>query len=330
MRTLHLTSSLGPIASARYLSLVLPKLEGEHFVLNLGPALPFTEHLRGAGISVEQFAPRGFADLSLALKLRKCVAAIAPRLLHAWGTQAAIISNVLAGLPVPIVAGDLDRSTLLSKALTIRFRNHPEAIRNSQPIVDPRPITPIRNEPVLGVPENAKIVLNVGGFDRTADPRTALWSFDMLRYVREDVHLLMVGDGPLRAKMELFARCIARTDRRMEFLGVHPEPRQLLSKASVVFFSHRSGGRTFLAEALASGTPVVAVESETSRSMIRDGDNGLLVDRSDYPAQAKALLRVLTDPEFAGRLSQRAQQFTTPTPEAAAKELLAFYRAIPG
>ncbi len=66
-------------------------------------------------------------------------------------------------------------------------------------------------------------------------------------------------------------------------------------------------GRVVL-EAGASGCPVVATPMGGLREIIEDGATGLFVPPRDPSALAKAILRLLDDPDFARRLSQAARR----------------------
>ncbi len=325
MRVVHLVSSLGPTSAARHLAHVLPRVAGERFVLNLGPAEPFEPALRAAGVPVRTVRFRGPLDGSTALAFYREVSAFAPNVVHVWGDRAAAIANLLAPHPFrkppfALVVGDVRGGSPLVR----RVRRLAVAVRDSFPVVDPVPVAPQRAD----LPAGAKIILNIGGYDERADQRAAVWSFDMVRYVETEAHLLLVGDGPRRAKVEAFARSIGRGDDRIHFVGPRSDVPALLGAAAIAFSTHRAGGRGFLAEALAAGVPVVAVDSPDSRSLIRDGENGLLVRRGDYPAQAGALLRLVSDPPLAERLASGARIERFPTPDAAARALDGFYRAL--
>lgn len=59
-------------------------------------------------------------------------------------------------------------------------------------------------------------------------------------------------------------------------------------------------------EAMALGRPVVATSGHGFDEYLRDGENGLLVPRSDVPALADALVRLLDDPGLRARLGAAA------------------------
>jgi glycosyltransferase involved in cell wall biosynthesis len=79
-------------------------------------------------------------------------------------------------------------------------------------------------------------------------------------------------------------------------------------------------------EALCRGRPVVATRVGGIPDLVRDGENGLLVEPGDTAALAEALVRILGDRELAERLAARARESAEPwlaTPEEYAARLRA-------
>lgn len=70
----------------------------------------------------------------------------------------------------------------------------------------------------------------------------------------------------------------------------------------------RDGIPNVLVEAMASGVPVVSTRISGIPELITDGADGLLVEPHDPAALALAMARVLTDPDFAGRLSRAGRR----------------------
>ena len=59
-------------------------------------------------------------------------------------------------------------------------------------------------------------------------------------------------------------------------------------------------------EALAVGTPVIATRTGGVAEVVRDGENGLLVEPGDVDALAAAIRRFFADDELAARLRANA------------------------
>jgi glycosyltransferase involved in cell wall biosynthesis len=63
-----------------------------------------------------------------------------------------------------------------------------------------------------------------------------------------------------------------------------------------------------LAEAMASGTPVVATRSGGTPGIVEDGKSGLLVERSDVQALADAILQLLSNPKQRDAMAHAAYE----------------------
>ena len=116
------------------------------------------------------------------------------------------------------------------------------------------------------------------------------------------VSLLVAGDGPERARLELAAQDLGD---RVRFLGPLPraEVLGLLRAADAAILT--SAWENFphgVVEALAVGTPVIATRTGGVAEVVRDGENGLLVEPGDAEAFAAAVRRYLGDGELRERL----------------------------
>lgn len=330
MRILHLASSLGPTASAKFVASAAPHLGVEQLVVNLDESRPFAKPLRIAGVPVEDIAFRGPFDLAAAVRLRTSVQKFEPSIVHVWGNRAAAIANALTGSHASkfsLVVGDLRTGSSLAYPLVERTRWRSVARRDSTPVAESQSISITAS---LGLPTGSQIILNAGGFDERSDQHAAVWAFDMLRYADPTLHLVLAGDGPQRTRVEKFAKSIARDDCRMIFPGIRSDIPGLLGEAALALISHRAGGTAFAAEALAAGKPVVAVDSAAMRSIVRPGENGFLAKRGDISGLASAVQRILTNDELAENLRAGARRTQISTAERAAAELLAIYRALAG
>jgi glycosyltransferase involved in cell wall biosynthesis len=124
----------------------------------------------------------------------------------------------------------------------------------------------------------------------------------------DGVSLLVVGDGPDRQPLEEHARSLGIADR-VRFLGPQPRERvvELFRAADATILS--SSWENFphtVVEALAVGTPVLAMQAGGVAEVVRDGVNGLLVPAGDTPALARAVRRYFAEPALRERLRAQA------------------------
>lgn len=97
----------------------------------------------------------------------------------------------------------------------------------------------------------------------------------------------------------------------VRLMGASDSLETQLSQAGVFAFSSDwEGLPNALLEAMALGLPVVATDCPCGgpRTVIRDGENGLLVPIKDADAMAAGISRLIEDPELAERLARNAAQ----------------------
>jgi len=126
-----------------------------------------------------------------------------------------------------------------------------------------------------------------------------------LAAVRElpGVRLVIAGDGPERARLE------SEAPDGVSFLGPLPRAQVLglLRDADAAILT--SAWENFphgVVEALAVGTPVIATRTGGVAEIVRDGENGLLVEPGDAAAFAAAVRRFLDDEQLRARLRAAA------------------------
>jgi glycosyltransferase involved in cell wall biosynthesis len=120
----------------------------------------------------------------------------------------------------------------------------------------------------------------------------------------DGVRLVIAGDGPDREPLESRARELGVADR-VFFLGSQPRGRimELLRAADATILS--SSWENFphtVMEALAVGTPVLAMEAGGVAEVVHDGVNGLLVSPGDTAGLAEAVRRYFADEQLRERL----------------------------
>lgn len=122
------------------------------------------------------------------------------------------------------------------------------------------------------------------------------------------IELLLLGDGPERARLEGLARELGIADR-VRFLGAGTRAEVLTLfravDAALLTSAWENLPHTVL-EALAAGTPVVATAVGGVPEVVRDGENGLLVAPGDVDGLAGAIGRLARDEGLRTRLATEA------------------------
>lgn len=126
----------------------------------------------------------------------------------------------------------------------------------------------------------------------------------------EGVTLDIAGDGTDRQLLEEQVRAL-NISSRVRFLGYQSQQqvRELLKETDLfVMSSFAEGVPVVLMEAMAAGVPVVATRIAGIPELVRDGQNGLLVEPGDVDDMAKAVGRLLGDAELRNRFAIAARQ----------------------
>ncbi|MER5619727.1 glycosyltransferase [Streptosporangium sp. NPDC002544] len=127
--------------------------------------------------------------------------------------------------------------------------------------------------------------------------------------VAEPWELHIIGDGPLRAALEAQA---AETGLggRIVFRGrVENVEAEYLDASIVTLSSDFEGWGLVLAEGAACGLPAVACDASAGvRTLVSDGDNGVLAEPGNAGSFAAALERLMSDAELRRRMGTRGRE----------------------
>jgi len=116
----------------------------------------------------------------------------------------------------------------------------------------------------------------------------------------------LVGGGPMAASLLGPAKVAGIT-----VLGPRSDVADQMRAAHVLVFTSRPAGEGMpgvLIEAGMSGLPVVATAVPGVRSIVRDGETGLVVPVDDVPAMASATARLLADPALRTAMGRAARK----------------------
>jgi glycosyltransferase involved in cell wall biosynthesis len=172
----------------------------------------------------------------------------------------------------------------------------------------------------LGLAEGARLVGLIGRLWPQKRVKDAIWAADLLKVIRDDVYLLIIGDGPHRQRLERFRdQCEIRD--KVLFLGHRSDVPRLLPHFDVLWSpSAYEGQSNTILEAMAAGVPVVATDIPGTRELVVDGETGYLVSTEGWPSNAttvnktvaaglaKYTVRILDDRALSQRLGEAARK----------------------
>lgn len=303
----------------------LPRERFEICVASLGKHGSCADSFRGMGIRVESLGSGRWLDPQPALRLRGLVRKFQPDVIHVWGQGCLwAIQPALLGSSVKLIVSDIEpqsppswpnrtaHSQLLRRACAVTAANAggAEALRalgiredlvyQIPPIVDCNPATPAAGSLAVsvGFPDSTRLVAVVGPLEADKGYRDAVWAFDILHYLVEDLHLIIVGDGQYRARLEDFVESI-QARSYIHFAGKLLRVTELLAQTDLVWVISKSGrGINVWLEAMAAGTPVVAPREPISAPPFVSRVSQATIESAERMQLVRESRRLLEDAEL--------------------------------
>lgn len=121
-----------------------------------------------------------------------------------------------------------------------------------------------------------------------------------------DAELRIVGRGPKAGIVEELLVELPRQTRWYPSLDQDELLNEFESSTALVLSSRSEGLPRIVLESFCRGRPVISARAGGTVDLVRDGENGLLVEAEDPEALADAMVDVLLDPVWAEELSEGA------------------------
>ena len=122
------------------------------------------------------------------------------------------------------------------------------------------------------------------------------------------LHVVMVGDGPLREGLEGVARQLGLSGR-VSFLGDQRDIKSVMASLDVsVMPSSSESLSNVIMESMAAGLPVVAADVGGNPELVRNGETGFLFTAGNEPQFRQALETLIEQPELRHQFGKRARQ----------------------
>jgi glycosyltransferase EpsD len=151
----------------------------------------------------------------------------------------------------------------------------------------------------LGIPNDALLLISVGELNENKNHGILI---NALAKVRADAHraapdirCLIVGSGPLRARLERLAAALSVGDA-VHFAGFKRDVENYYAISDALIFpSVREGLPTVVCEAMAAGLPVLCSAIRGNTDLIEQGEGGFLLRPDDADGFAEAIRRLADD-----------------------------------
>lgn len=151
-------------------------------------------------------------------------------------------------------------------------------------------------------------IVNLGRLTAQKNHALLLRSFSRFRMQYPEYKLCIFGDGELEESLEQLIRSLGLSDSA--FLEKNdPNVLERIKDAEMfVLSSDFEGLSNALLECMSMGVACISTKCEGSTDVIRNGENGLIVDIGDEKALAAAMCELASDPELRRRLERQAME----------------------
>lgn len=157
--------------------------------------------------------------------------------------------------------------------------------------------------------EDTQLICMVGRFSEAKDQVTLIKA---MKHIPSKVHLLLIGEGPLKEKNEELVNQINLEDR-VHFLGFRDDVPRILKTVDIVVLSSKWEGFGLAAvEGMAAGKPVVASDVPGLSEIVTGF--GLIFEVGNSEELANKINQLINDPlkynEVAGKCQLRANSYS--------------------
>ncbi|MBI3743258.1 MAG: glycosyltransferase family 4 protein, partial [Chloroflexi bacterium] len=164
----------------------------------------------------------------------------------------------------------------------------------------------------FGLPKDRLVILFTGRMEKRKGLRYLLSAYATLKWEYPQLRLIVVGPGKLDPPSTSILG--ERMMKDVEFVGpVSYADLPRYYRTADIFCSPAIGHESFgivLLEAMAAGKPVIASNIPGYATLVRDGDQGLLVPPKDDAALASAIVRLANNPELRQAMGARGREFS--------------------
>ncbi|GAA4114377.1 glycosyltransferase family 1 protein [Aquimarina addita] len=159
--------------------------------------------------------------------------------------------------------------------------------------------TPYKNSD-LGIPEESKVVIQVSSFTSQKDQKTLIKAMSS---ISKNVHLLLIGDGPLKNENEALVKKL-QLEQRVHFLGHRSDVPKLVNTADIsVLSSHYEGFGLAIVEGMAAGNASIGSNVPGLSEII--GQDGVLFEPGHDRELQDIIEKLISDKDYYKQISEK-------------------------
>ena len=160
----------------------------------------------------------------------------------------------------------------------------------------------------LHLPPDSFVVGFIGRLAKQKRVEDLIWMVEILRQIRPQLQLVVIGDGQLRERLERFTRDI-HCDHHVTFLGHREDAARFLPAFDVFgLASSFEGMSNSVMEAMSAGLPVIASDIPPNRELVVQSETGFLFKLADTVGIMQFVRRLIDEPGLAERLGQAGRE----------------------
>lgn len=326
----------------KQLALLASKLNRDLFethVIALTRTGPMESVLKQAGIACHVIGKKGKIDPFAFLRLKKLMKSLQPDIVHTWLFAANAYGRLAASqLGIKVILGGercvdpwkswqelaIDRFLakrshgILTNSHAVRefYENRKvgvgkfHVINNGIDVDATIDVPRISREEAcrrLGVKPDDFLIASVGRLWPQKGYRDLFWAIELVRVARPKAVYIVIGDGPLRQRLELY-RDQLQIASNIRILGHRDDVQELMPHFDILLNgSEYEGQSNTIMEAMAHGIPVIASDIPGTSDLIVSQHSGILVPPKDTHRLATEIHNWLDNPEELSQLGKAGQ-----------------------
>lgn len=151
------------------------------------------------------------------------------------------------------------------------------------------------------------LIGSIGNLYKNKGYHYAINAIHLLAKQNIGAKMIVIGDGPQAEEMQRWLKQLKMADD-FAFVGRIDNASKLLAAFDIYLCSSEKEGLSYtLIEAMMAGLPIVATRVGGNQELIRNDQEGLLVEAQDPEALAKAVVRIIKDPVTAEAMAKKAR-----------------------